>query len=321
MNNKITFRRVLDRLEEGGLPHALFPLQNDVSVIILQRGGHILGPFLPPGSEGIFWISQAFADPDSFKEFLDSGNWNMGGDRIWIAPEIQYGVRDRSDFWGSIHLPEQIDPGQYILDQPRPDAWRLCQDMTLEAYNLASGQKHLHLERLIQRVEDPLRQLSSYGALTDGLRFAGYEQIVSLSESKLDDIMSESWSSIQLNPGGLLLIPASPHVEYSDYFEPIDENYQTIYPNHVRLKITGQRRYKVGYKAAHVFGRLGYFNQLDDDQAYLIVRNFFNNPSVPYVEEPPHLPGCRGHSFTFTMTEVVWADSAKWSVTVRQLAA
>jgi hypothetical protein len=241
-------------------------------------------------------VNHAFAHPDAFNEFLDSGAWNQGGDRIWIAPEIQYNVRDRADFWGSIHLPEQMDPGQYTLSQPQPDHWRLSQEVGLEAYNLASGHKQLSLARTIRRVADPLRHVSAYRELMNGVLFAGYEQSVSLSESTLDDIMSEAWSVIQLNPGGLLLIPASPHAEFSDYFEPIDAGLQSIYPSHLRLKITGDRRYKVGYKAAHVFGRLAYFNHLGDGQAYLIVRNFFNNPSAPYIEEPPDLPGCRGHS-------------------------
>jgi hypothetical protein len=126
--------------------------------------------------------------------------------------------------------------------------------------------------------------------------FAGYEQDVTLSERKRDDIVSEAWSLTQLNPGGLLLIPASPRVEYTDYYEPVDGSLQTIRPDHVRLRITGTRQYKVGYKSAHVFGRLAYYNHLDDGRAYLIVRNFFNNPSMPYAEEPDHSPGCRGHS-------------------------
>lgn len=296
MSNMITYRQVIARLEENDLTYGVLPLQNDASIIISQRGGRIFGPFLSPDSESVFWINSGFAQPGPFKEFLNSGDWNLGGDRIWIAPEIQYGVRDRADYWGTIYWPQQVDPGRYLLDQPRPDQWRLSQEMTLEAYNLASGQKELHLERLIQRAEDPLRNLSDYQDLIDDVLFAGYEQIVSLSESKRDDIVSEAWSLIQLNSGGLLLIPASPCVEFADYYEPIDESLQTIHPDHVRLKITGDRQYKVGYKAAHLFGRLAYFNHLDDSRAYLIVRNFFNNPSVPYVEEPAHLPGCRGHS-------------------------
>jgi hypothetical protein len=53
----------------------------------------------------------------------------------------------------------------------------------------------------------------------------------------------------------------------------------------------------VGYKAAHLFGRVAYLNRFDDERSYLFVRNFFNNPSAAYAEEPAHSPGRRGHSF------------------------
>jgi hypothetical protein len=295
MSHEITYRQVVARLEENDIPYGVLTLQDGVSAVVSQRGGRIFGPFLSPDSEGIFWINSAFAQPDAFIEFLESGSWNLGGDRIWIAPEIQYSVRDRSDYWGSIYWPEQVDPGTYALDQPRPDQWRLSQDITLEAFNLASGQKELHLDRLIRPVEDPLRNVSVYPDLIDGVVFAGYEQVVSLSESKTDDIVSEAWNLVQLNPGGLILIPASPYAEFTDYYAPIGDLH-TIYPDHVRLQITGNRQYKVGYKAAHTFGRMGYFNHLDGGQAYLIVRNYFNNPSAYYAEEPDHSPGRRGHS-------------------------
>ena len=296
MNPKISYQQVVARLEENNLPFGELTLQNDVTIIVSRHGGRIFGPFLSKDSESIFWTHDAFAKPDTFKEFLRSGNWNIGGDRMWIAPEIQYHVPDRNDFWGSVFWPEQVDPGTYSLEQPESGQWRLSQDMTLQAYNLASGQKELCLERLIRQVEDPLRNVTGYPDLVDGVLFAGYEQVVTLSERKRDDIVSEAWSLTQLNPGGVLVIPASPRVEYTDYYEPVDESLQTIHQDHVRLQITGNRQYKVGYKSAHVFGRLAYYNHLDDDQAYLIVRNFFNNPSVPYAEEPDHSPGCRGHS-------------------------
>ena len=299
MNNKISFRQVVDSLEKSNQPHTILTLQNDVRLIISQRGARILGPFLSPDAESIFWLNQAFAQPDSFNTFLNSddwGKWNLGGERIWIAPEVQYLVRDRADFWGTVRVPEQMDPGHYRLEQPEPSQCRLAQDLTLEAFNLAGGQKTLHVDTLIKQAEDPLRHLGNYHTLIDGLIFAGYEQAISLSEEKPDDIVSEIWNLVSLNPGGRLLIPASSHVEYIDYYEPIDDNYQSIHLNHLSLRITGDRQYKVGYKAAHIFGRLAYFNRLADDRAYLIVRNFFNNPASPYAEEPAHLPGRRGYS-------------------------
>jgi hypothetical protein len=300
MNNKITERQITARLTENNIPFAVIELQNSASIVISQYGGRIFGPFLPPdiipSGESLSWTNGAFGQPDSFQAFLTSGDWNLGGDRIWIAPEIQYNVHDRTDYWNTYNLPAQVDPGRYALDQMRPGQWRLVQDLTLEAYNLGTGTKELHLERSIHKILDPLRYLSNYQNLMDGVLFAGYEQVLSISESKLDDLMTEVWDVLQLNPGGLLLIPATRRVAYTDHYAPIDESLQTLYPDHVRLRITGDRQYKVGYKAANVFGRMGYYNQVEGGPAYLIVRNFFNNPSMTYAEEPADVPGARGHS-------------------------
>ena len=296
MNNRITQRQLLSRLDEQRMAYRSLPLQNGVSLVVTQQGGRIYGPFLTADSESLFWIPAAFASAGSFAALCESGDWNIGGDRLWIAPEVQYNVRDRFDFWGTYDLPAQVDPGRYTIDQPQGDQVVLTQDMSLQAFNLAVGQKELQLKRLIRPAGDPLRKLDCHEALVRDTLFAGYEQVITISESKRDDIVTEAWSLIQVNPGGVLIIPATPRVEYSDYYEPIDETLQTIYPNHVRLTITGDRRFKVGYRAAHVYGRVGYYNHLDDGRAYLIVRNFFNNPSAPYGEEPAHTPGRQGHS-------------------------
>jgi hypothetical protein len=296
MTDRITRQVVLARLEENQIPYGLLDLQAGWSAVISQRGGRILGPFPSPVSEGLFWINDAWADSDAFRRFLDSGNWNLGGDRVWIAPEIQYSVRDRQDYWGTIAQPPQIDPGNYTLQQAGAREWKLSESMDLQAYNLATGLKHLRLERTIRPAPDPLRNLGAYARLTDGVTYLGYEQVVTLAESRLDEIMSEAWDLVQLNPGGELLIPASPAVEVTDYYAPVDADHLHRHPNHIRLKLSGRRQYKVGIKAAQTLGRLGYYCPMGDTQAYLVVRNYFNNPSVPYTEEPDFPVGCRGHS-------------------------
>mgnify|MGYP001042487827 FL=1 len=180
---KISYGQVVARLEENNLPFGELALQNGVTILVSQYGGRIFGPFLSKDGESIFWTNDVFAAPDTFKAFLGSGNWNIGGDRMWIAPEIQYHVPDRSDFWGTVFWPAQVDPGTYALEQPEPAQWRLSQDMVLQAYNLASGQKELHLERLIRQVQDPLRNVTGHASLVDGGLFAGYEQGGTLSEA------------------------------------------------------------------------------------------------------------------------------------------
>jgi hypothetical protein len=296
MNNRITYHQIVERLHENGKRYAALALQNSVQIVITEGSGRVLGPFLPEDGESIFWANGALADSGSFSSYLESGGCDLGGERLWIAPEIQYHVQDRYDHENTYRLPAQVDPGQYTLSRSGPQQWRLRQDITLQAYNVASGEKRLQIERVFSPAPDPLRGLSRYTELVDGVAFAGYEQTVTLAETQADEIASQSWVLLQVNPGGVILIPFTTSVEVTDYYEPVDDSLQSIRDNHVRLNITGQRRYKTGYKAASLTGRLGYFHRLEDGPFYLIVRCFFNNPSTIYVEEPPRRPGHFGDS-------------------------
>ena len=290
------YSEVSARLDENHLGYGTVALQSDMAIVVSKHGGRVFGPFLPGGGDSALWINSAFAQRSSFSDFLASGNWNLGGERVFIAPEIQYCVPDRSDFWGTYRTPKLFDPGSYELVESRPNEWQLSQDMTLKVFNVATGKKDLHLKRVVRPAADPLRSLTAYDHLAAGVLFAGYEQVVTLSERKPDSVMSEIWDLAQLRAGGELLIPACPRVEVINYYEPVGEDLLSVHSNHVRLRITGDRMYKVGFRAPHVTGRAGYFSHFSDGRGYLIIRNFFNNPSAPYVEEPYHSVGERGLS-------------------------
>ena len=179
-SGRISRRVVVERLEEQGIGYELLALQNDSTLAAVRRGGRLF-LFLPDG-EGVFWLHQAFNDPNAFAKLVGRGEWNIGGERIWISPEIQFNIRDRSDVWASYHLPKQMDPGQWTLERIAEDTCRLSQELSLEAYNTASGQKSLTVERFIRPAEDPLRNLTVYQDLTRGVVFAGYEHAVTITE-------------------------------------------------------------------------------------------------------------------------------------------
>lgn len=295
MNERVTDRQIVDRLQENDLPYVVLELQNGVRVLISERGGRVLGPFLQPGGESLFWVHPDFRQADAFRGLLAS-DWNLGGERWWVAPEIQYLCRDRYDYWNSEYIQPAMDPGQWKLERIAPDHYRLRQEMTLEVFNLGSGHKRLAMEVQVRPVPDPLRMLGAYTRLTEGVVYAGYEQVVTLSETDQDDILSGAWNIIPLYPGGEMILPASPSVEVTDYMEAVDQAHQTVEDTCVRLQITGRCRYLTGYKAAHVFGRLAYHCHLDERQDVLMVRGFFSDPSSAYLDEPPKVPGWRGDS-------------------------
>jgi hypothetical protein len=302
MVTSVHLTKILEAVQE---PFALLYWNNNAHAIITQRGARVLGLFMTPQGENLLWTnSAAFESVETFQHFMAQGNWNLGGERIWIAPEIQYNVRDRSDFWGTLHVPPQMDPGQWHIvnkisySTNETSYVRLSTIMTLNAYNLASGQQTITVERTIAPVANPLSASVHYEMLMQDVLFAGYAQQVKLSGENTT-AYSEAWNLVQMNAGGQLIIPCASSIEATDYFGNVPEEARQVHHSDVpylRLAITGKRQYKIGYKALSMSGRMGYWYPQADGQAYLLVRAFNNNPSNLYAEEPPHLVGVNGHS-------------------------
>lgn len=296
MNNHLSCAQIVAALDHNDLAYDLVTFDHDVRIIILAYGGRVLGPFAGEDGESLFWSPAWLGDPAALGAVVSAKGADLGGERVWIAPEVQYNIRDRADL-GTYRLPPQLDPGSYRLDRPAPGEWRLRQRLTLDAYNIASGQKTLDLIIRVTRLADPLRDLSAYPALVDGVQYAGYAHTVTLSETRSDAVMSQTWNLVQLNPGGHVLIPASPCAEATDYRRGAP--FAAALAPHgggFRFPITGAHLFKVGYRAAHTTGRVGYLNTLDDGRAYLLVRAFDNDPSVRYIDEPADSPGHSGDS-------------------------
>jgi hypothetical protein len=295
VNSHITYRQLAGVLQAAREPYATLKLDAELQIIITQRGGRIFGPFAGDDGESLTWINPTLATAESFEAFVGAGQWNLGGERVWIAPEVQYNIRDRADFWGSHHVPAAMDPGDYRLEATTRQA-RLSTTMRLPAYNLAQGTTVLTVEKQIQAANNPLRALRQADDLLRGVRWAGYEQRVTLEAQAANIPVSESWNLTQLNASGILFIPCTSGAEVSTYFgDPAADALDAV-DGAFRIQITGQRQYKTGYKAAGMTGRMGYLKPLEGDEAMLLVRHFFNNPSATYAEEVPDQPGANGHS-------------------------
>ena len=284
---------LLARLGEHEVPTVTLELAHGGALVISQRGGRLL-PFLADGSS-VLWLSPALSDAEQFAAFNRRDDWNLGGERLWIAPEIQFTIRDRRDFWGSYALPPAMDPGGWGLEALGERGCALRQELELEAFNLASGVKRLAVERRIRAVPDPLQGERGGGSAFDEVAYHGYEHDVMLRDLAPNDIGAQAWNLIQLEPGGVVLLPTILPAQQRDYFEPVGAQ-QRLEPDLVELLITGRHRYKVGYRATNHLGRIAYARLLEPSRACLIVRSFFNDPSSRYLEEPADRPGEHGDS-------------------------
>ena len=134
----LSIDHVLHILEACSIPHALLDLAGEYRLVIVERGGHALGPFDSDG-RGVLWLNPtAWEFAHSMSRFVADGQWNIGGERLWLAPEIRFTIRDRADIWGSYFLPSDMDPGRYQLEAAGNMA-SLNAEAALSYYNPADG--------------------------------------------------------------------------------------------------------------------------------------------------------------------------------------
>jgi hypothetical protein len=290
MNNHVTYDMVRARLEENGIPHGSIETGAGSRIVVSQRGGRIFGPFLGDRGESLLWTSGHFSDAAAFRRFLDSADWNIGGDRVWIAPEHRYNVRDRSDFFGSYTLPQQVDPGQYRLEMSGREC-RLRQEVALDVHGPSAPPKRLRFDRRVGATADPLRELADPA---EDVAFAGYVHEVHLVEEEDDGAPAETWNLAQVNPGGHAYVAVTGGATYTDFYAPAGPRHQA-FAGYTRILIDARHMFKVGYKAPRVLGRMGYHHRLDGERECLFVRAFFCDPSGTYTMEPASRPGDRGY--------------------------
>lgn len=285
---------VLASLQATDQRYKRFEMQDGISALVTQRGARIM-PFVDEG-QALYWLNPALGNSDTFSAWLEADGWNLGGERIWIAPEVQYHVRDRNDVDGTFFVPRALDPGRYRLDVGETGLPSAMQQLTLNAHNIATGEKTFVVGLQLRLVDNPLRYLSAYDELMDEVRYNGYAQLVTLSEQTSNAVMSESWNLVSLIPGGYVRMQAAPQAEVTRYFGDPPQGALITENGCLKMQIDGETRWKTGYKSVHVSGRIAYMNHYDENNCYLLVRYFNNNPSSKYVEEAPGHAGKHGES-------------------------
>ncbi len=295
MAQTITFTTITERLKEQNQEFSVISLHNSFSIIVTKRGGRVFGPFKGEHSTGVFWANAAFEDQAKFAAFIASGDWNLGGDRIWVAPELPLFTKDRKDFYATTSPQASLDPGDYTFEK-EPGSVRLTQHVAADVYESDITHKSFYMEKVLRPAADPLRQLRRYATLMEGVTYCGYNQTVTVAdESPENPLYLEGWNLCQVVPGGKIYSPYNGEFEFVDYYEPA-ETMQTVRPGCAILSATGNRRYKVGYPSAIVTGRAAYLLPLENDEYCLYVKNYFNNPSSVYCCEPFDQPGQTGCS-------------------------
>ena len=298
MNNKISYQEAVQRLEETSIPYKVLNLDDNFRVVISSRGGRVFGPFDGDG-ESILWMNAAFKSNKRFIHFLENNEVHLGGERMWIGPELEFYCDAPELFDTTYTIQPTMDPGNFIISGVENEGVRVEQDVEMNILRNGSGKsKTCHFSRTFYSAASPLTYIRQLKDIN--VRYCGFYQDVYLRDTMPEQKMYlEPWLIAQINPGGRVVVPFLGDFEFDNYYEPVDESVQKVGDGYVELNTNGCRKYKTAYKSANTFGRMGYVNRLDNGQYYLMIRNYYNDPSIPYCSEPWGNLGVRGASMYF----------------------
>lgn len=250
-------------------------------LVLTVRGARVLGVFLDDAGDNLLWTAPALARPADATRLVLGGQWNVGGDRCWLAPEVElHFANPERPAREEYAVPAAIDPGRYEVEDESETALSLRCDGELP--NLVSRRTvTFELSRAISLCPPPCE--------VGPCSYIGYELSSALAIRYVDrpDAAYGLWQLMQLPPGGTVFIPTRPDAELVDYFNSDVAHHCRRAADHVRFPVTGETPHKLGLRAADVTGRMAYLRPAGE-HGTLIVRQACVFAGGTYADYPAH---------------------------------
>jgi len=269
--------------KDAGKASEVLQTSDGTRLLLLPYGARVLGLFAPEDEDNFFWTNPLLERSETAQALFGSDGWhNTGGDRTWIAPELDTFYTDAT--FGRYWQPRELDMSDYALEATSGGC-RLSREMTL---HLARPDRdvRLRLTKWFGPAANPTRDqrhLASVGSL---VQYAGYTQrttLQSLSPEGSEPPAVGIWNLIQLPPGGEMLVPLFARSTPQKCFGDVPRESMILEDRLLRVKINFQGSHKIAMKASVLCGRAGYVYG-GGAQWSLVIRNFFVNPSGAYVD-------------------------------------
>jgi hypothetical protein len=266
--------RLVEHLRQAGQAPESLTLENGATLLVLPHGGRTLGLYAPGDARNFLWTNPLLKEQASARDFFRRPGWpNSGGDRTWLAPEIDLFFPDFPSL-DSYVQPPALDPGSYQVHRTSEEI-RLAMDLVITPKS--SGQPvQIRLAKTVRGSTNPLSEI-------DGVQYAGFETHVALEAlSPLSQSIGQ-WQLLQMPHGGEMIIAtyeaAVPLVVFG---QPSSEHLR-ISDRAVLFRTDAEGDHKIGILARVCTGRIGYFYEVEG-MFQLVVRNVFVNPSGAYVD-------------------------------------
>ncbi|MFH1266873.1 MAG: DUF6786 family protein [Planctomycetota bacterium] len=281
-------------LTDAGKPVETFTMPDGTRLLLLPYGARTLGLYAPASDESFYWVNPCLEQVDTAGALFAGSVWhNTGGDRTWLAPELDIFFPDAKA--ERYVQPRELDMSDYAVERVGGGI-QMSRAMML---HLARPGRDVRLElgKWLGPAANPLRHNREMEPLLRGVEFAGYTQRTTLKlPGEWADRLPQLgiWNLIQLPPGGELLVPTYSRVTPQVCFGGIPPQCLQIEDRLLRLAVSFSGSHKISLRGSAVCGRAGYVYAQDDRYA-LVLRNFFVDPSGEYIDVQKSDPGDLGY--------------------------
>ena len=287
-----------DNLTQAGNPPAILELHGGGRLLVLPQYGRALALCTGDSDENFLWTNPALETAAAATAYFRRGGWrNPGGDRTWLAPEIELFIGDLARPGGSYAVPATLDPGHW-RSEAAAHGLRLRNESAVQLKR--SGREvRFSIVKEYRPAANPLRDMNL------DLSYAGYEQavVLGLETDQAGGAVPARlglWNLLQLPKSGRMIVPTYCLTEPCTVFGQVPPGDLTCDARAVvwRMADAGGNA-KISIKAAPLTGRAGYLcrSRGETGDWNLVVRNFAVNPSGDYVDARWSNPADAGYAF------------------------
>lgn len=270
------------------LKHAgIKPLILNDRILCSPFGGRVLGLF-PDDEHNLLWASdELFTDAAGF---ISQEDWrNIGGDRMWLAPEVSFNGDPNA--WQSYLIQATIDPGEYQITGSSNSTASL--QARLEPLFLPTKTTiSLLINKEIRAIDN------KPGGIPAGVQTAGYELVTSMSA---DGALPEAalpaiWNVLQVPGGGRVIAPTSAKADVLPFIGmPIVD----IFGDRLEIPGSTEASFKCGIHKDISPGVMMYRRGLKNGSDSLVVREFEIDADGVYADTPVGAPQESGYIVQF----------------------
>jgi hypothetical protein len=272
-------RRLGETAAAAGLGPGSLVAADGGEVVVLRDGGRVIGLF--PGRSGpnLLWTNPALESAASARRLYAQDSWaNVGGDRTWLAPEIEFFFPRYPDTSAYVQ-PRAFDPGAYREEASEPGCLRLVNEASVTAHR-AGVEIPLRMTKTVRAAANPLRD-----AGIPDVAYAGYALHVAVEIVAAACLPPHVgiWNLLQLPAGGELFIPTYERCVPTLFFGDIPAGHLRVRERSIAYRMAAVGEQKISVPAVATTGRMAYLWH-EGRTSMLVVRSFHPDPSGAYVD-------------------------------------